>query len=419
MRGFPPPTDSVVTLGNWQEAPYNRWSFLNMREVIPTQPIARGPKAGAPWGVDDRGAELDAVAVQRLEDGPSTVGQVLADTYSDAVLVVHDGSIVMERYLGRMGPDTHHLLMSVSKSLVGCVAANLVAEGRLEVDKLADDYVPEVKGSGYGGARVRDILDMRTGAKFSETYGDPKAEVRVMERHMGWSPGLEESPQGAYAYLATLASEGPHGRDFTYRSADTDMLGWICERAAGARMADLISTYLWVPLGAEWDAEVTCDCVGTAIHDGGVSAVTRARARFGRMLLADGRVGDRAVVPEEWLRAARTIDPDIRAAFAASDNEPFLPGGWYRNQFWFVPGPSGTVLMCLGIHGQMVLVDRETSTVAVKFSTWPDPQNPAYLIDTIRAFTALGRHLGGLASGGQTAASAAPRAESGTGVVKQ
>ena len=73
-----------------------------------------------------------------------------------------------------------------------------------------------------------------------------------------------------------------------------------------------------------------------------------------------------------------------------------LTGGWYRNQFWFVPGAVGDLQLCLGIHGQMVLVDRATRTVSVKLSTWPSAQAAAYLIDTIRAFAATGRHLAGL-----------------------
>ena len=70
-----------------------------------------------------------------------------------------------------------------------------------------------------------------------------------------------------------------------------------------------------------------------------------------------------------------------------------LAGGWYRNQFWFVPGPSGTALVCLGIHGQMVYVNPATRTVGVKLSSWPEPQNSTYLIDTLRAFGAVGARL--------------------------
>ena len=108
--------------------------------------------------------------------------------------------------------------------------------------------------------------------------------------------------------------------------------------------------------------------------------------------------------PKAGCSRARHIDADVRGAFAASDSEPILPGGWYRNQFWFVPGPSGDILLCLGIHGQMVFVDRATRTVAVKLSSWPTPQDPAHLVDTIRAFAAVGRHLSGLEPVGDAAA---------------
>jgi CubicO group peptidase (beta-lactamase class C family) len=164
-------------------------------------------------------------------------------------------------------------------------------------------------------------------------------------------------------------------------------------------MADLVSTLIWAPMGAEYDAEVTCDPLGSAVHDGGISATARDLARFGMLLLDDGSVEGRPVVPEDWLQQARHIDADIRHAFAASDSEPVLPGGWYRNQFWFVPGPSGDILLCLGINGQMVFVDRATRTVAVKLSSWPTAQDPAHLLDTIRAFAAVGRHLAGFGPG--------------------
>ena len=146
------------------------------------------------------------------------------------------------------------------------------------------------------------------------------------------------------------------------------MLGWVCERAAGVRMADLISTEIWQPIGAEFEAEITCDGVGSAIHDGGMSATARDIARFGQLLLDDGYVAGIPVVHSRWLVRSRTLDPDIRGAFAASASETTLSGGWYRNQFWYVPGPLGDLQLCLGIHGQMVVVDRATRTVSVKLS---------------------------------------------------
>jgi CubicO group peptidase (beta-lactamase class C family) len=403
MAGFPPSPEGGVTLENWQQPPFNRWAFQHLREIIPTQRIARGPRAKAlarretPPGLDD-------IAVTRLGAGAPTVGGVLADTWTDAVVILHDGQIVLERYFGDMRSDTPHLLMSVSKSIVGCVCGILVSQGKLDPEAPLTKYVPEFAGSGYDGATVRHVLDMRTGVAFSEAYENPQAGVRVIERHMGWRQMDERGRVGMYAYLASLPSEGPHGGPFVYRSADTDVLGWVCERAAGVRMADLVSSLIWAPMGAEFDAEVTCDPLGSAVHDGGISATARDLARFGMLVHEDGWVGRRAVVPEDWILQALHIDADIRGAFASSDNEPVLPGGWYRNQFWFVPGPSGDIQLGLGIHGQMVFVDRGTRTVVAKLSSWPTAQDPAYLVDTIRAFSAVGRHLAGLGPVGDAAA---------------
>jgi CubicO group peptidase (beta-lactamase class C family) len=398
MSGFPPPAESRATLANWQDPPYNRWSFQHLRELIPTQRISRGHGPRPALGQQHGGSPvLDDVTVYRLAGHTSTFAEVIAETWTDAIVVLHDGQIVFEQYFNGMTEETPHLLMSVTKSVVGCIAGVLVEQGLLDPDKQANSYVPEIVGSGYDGATVRHLLNMRTGVAFREEYTNPDSEVRVMERYMGWRPGEDDhEARGMCFYLTKLGTDTDHGGRFVYRSADTDMLGWVCERAAGARMADLISLLIWQPMRAEFDAEITCDGVGSAIHDGGMSARARDLARFGQLILDDGYVHGTSIVPERWLHEARALDPDIRGAFAASDSEPVLTGGWYRNQFWFVPGPLGDLQLCLGIHGQMVLVDRATRTVAVKMSSWPSAQDTTALIDTIRAFVAAGRHLAGL-----------------------
>jgi len=397
MAGFPPEPDAQVTLANWQDPPFNRWAFRHMRELIPSQLIPAGEPASLPAS----GRPLGNPPVARIDGSTGTVEDVLADTFTDALVVLHDAKLVTERYDEGMTAGTRHLLMSVSKSIVGCVAGVLAGRGLLDPGALVTSYVPEVSASGYAGATIRDLLDMRTGVRFRETYTAPDAEVRVMERSMGWRPARPGDPVGAYPYLAGLGTAGPHGGEFTYRSADSDMLGWACERVSGTRMADLISALIWQPIGAEHDAEVTCDPLGSAVHDGGISATARDLARFGQMLLDDGMSQGRSVVPEAWLADARTPDEGVRAAFAGTDNEPVLPGGWYRDQFWFVPGRGGPSLVCLGIHGQLVYVNRAARTVVVKMSCWPDAQNAAYLIDTLRA-------CGAVAAGLSAARSAQP-----------
>jgi CubicO group peptidase (beta-lactamase class C family) len=391
MTGFPPAPESQVTLANWQDPPFNRWAFRHMRELIPSQLIPARPAGLSPLPASDR--SLPDPLVLRLDGSTATTAEVFAGTYTDALVVLHDGQLVAERYDAGMTAATRHLLMSVSKSVVGCVAGVLAGRGLLDPGAPVTAYVPEAGRSGYADATIRNLLDMRTGVAFRETYTALDAEVRVMERSMGWRPARPGDPVGAYPYLTTLGHAGPHGREFTYRSADSDMLGWACERASDTRMADLISALIWQPIGAERDAEITCDPLGSAIHDGGISATARDLARFGQMLVDDGMTQGHPVVPEAWLAGTRAPEPDVREAFAVTDDEFVLPGGWYRNQFWVIPGHGGPVLVCLGIHGQLIYADRAARTVVVKLSSWPDPQNTAYLLDSLRACGALAAHL--------------------------
>ena len=389
MAGFPPAPESQVTLANWQDPPFNRWAFRHMRELIPSHPIPAGP----PAPLHAAARPLGNQAVAKLDGSMATVEEVLAGTYTDAFLVVHDGELVAERYFAGMTAGILHLLMSVSKSVLGCVAGVLAGRGMLDPAAPVTAYVPEAGRSGYAGATIRDLLDMRTGVAFRETYTALDAEVRVMERSMGWRPAQPGDPPGAYPYLATLGSDGPHGGEFSYRSADSDMLGWACERASGIRIADLVSALIWQPIGAERDAEITSDPLGSAIPDGGISATARDLARFGQMLVDDGWAQGRAVVPPAWLADVRQPGPGVREAFARTDNEYVLPGGWYRSQFWVIPGTAGPVLVCLGIHGQLIYADRAARTVVVKLSSWPAAQNTAYLVDTLRSCAAVAGQL--------------------------
>jgi len=394
-----------VTAHNWQDPPVNRWAYWHIGEILPTYRVSRGdgPARELPRSplADNRAAadDLLAVAVTRADRSAGTVGEVLADTFTDAYLVLHDGQLVAEWYGPLGAPDRPHALMSVSKSVVGCVAAVLIDRGQLDPDREITGYVPELAASGYAGALVRHVLDMRSGVRFGEEYANPHSDIRRLDEWVGWQPG-QGDPRGLYRFLATLQAEAPHGERFLYRSAESDVLGWVCERAAGRPMAELMSELIWAPMGAGGDAALLHDGLGAAVHDGGLCATARDVARFGQLLLDGGLVPDgtgnaRRVVPPQWLRQAWAVDAGTRAAFAASPAEWAFPGGWYRHQFWFRPGDHGDVLLCLGIHGQMVHVSRRTNTVCVKFSTWPEAQNPAYLEETLRAFDAVGGFLAG------------------------
>ncbi len=393
IGGDPGRVPSELTLDNWQSAAHLHWTFQHIAEFLPTAQISRGagPVAELPAAI----TPLTGIALQDPSTGKrKTVGDVMASTATDGWMVVQHGKVVAEQYYGGMVPDTSHLLMSVSKSLIGMVAGALLAAGTLDVDAQLTTYVPALAQSGYAGATVRNVLDMRSGIKFSEDYLDPLAEVRLIEQAIGWAPRtVPDVPSNMYDFLLTLRQESAHGGPFLYRSCETDVLGWVCESVAGVRMPELMSELLWSRIGAQNDAVIGIDAVGAGMFDGGINACLRDLVRFGSLFLTGGvSLTGQQVVPPEWIADTFAGGVDSREAFAASPGDNRMPGGMYRNQCW-LPYLGDNVLVCLGIHGQMIYVNRAADLVGAKLSSWPLPQDANKLFPTISAFDEIAAAL--------------------------
>ncbi len=384
MAGVPPfPPGSLATLANWQDPPFNRWAFQHIRELIPTARISRGH--GRPLRLPR--AERDLNSLTFRSDGRElTVGDMLAETYTDGFLVLHRGQIVTEQYFNGMEPDTPHLLMSVSKSVVSSVAGVLAHRGRLDVSARVETVVPELAGTSFEGATVQDLLDMRTGTHFDESYDNLESDVRTYERVYLWRPdAVEARPADALAYYATLYNDGEHGGPFRYRSILTDVLGWVLEKAGGARLHDLITELVWQPMGAEFDAEITVDAHGNAMADGGVCATLRDLGRFGLLFAGGGQAGSargRPVVPADWIRDTIGGAPDGAQAFVAAGDAPGFPAGAHYRNCWWVREPAVPFFHASGINGQNVFVHVPSQTVVAKFSTWPTALSPKIRVTT-------------------------------------
>jgi CubicO group peptidase (beta-lactamase class C family) len=318
----------------------------------------------------------------------------LQATYTDGFLVLHEGRVLTERYFNGLTPSQTHLLMSVSKSVTSAVCGSLVERGLLAPTDLVTSITPELAGTAWEGCTVRHLLDMRAGTRFNEDYDDLLADVRVYEQIYLWRPRVTKRlPSDVTAYIATLGNQGPHGGPFDYRSILTDVLAWVMERAAGARLAELISRELWQPMGAEFDADVTVDGHGNAMADGGVCVTLRDLARFGQLLANSGRRGARSVIPKPWIRDTLTPEPDSVEAFAASaDRFEKRHGAYYRNQFWVVD-PDIPIYMGSGINGQNVFVHGGANVVIAKLSTWPVAWEDQIARDTRNAMIQLAEAL--------------------------
>jgi CubicO group peptidase (beta-lactamase class C family) len=397
IDGEPGRAPAGISLDNWQSAPYSHWSFQHVEDFVPTAVISRGtgPIAALPAA----SAPIAEIGVTSTDEVATTVGAVMTATATDGWAVAHRGSMVAEEYLDGLGAQTRHLLFSVSKSLVAAVVGALHGAGAIELDAPVTAYVPALANCGYAGATVRHLLDMRSGIAFSDNYLHPTAEIHVLDQAIGWAPRSgPDVPATLQDFLLTLRQKSAHGGPFEYRSCETDVLGWICEVAGGLRMPELMSELLWSRIGAQCDATIGVDTVGTGLFDGGISACLTDMIRFGSLFLRDGvSLTGQQVVPAAWI--ADTLDGghDSRRAFADSPDDNQMPGGMYRNQVWF-PSPGNNVLLCQGMCGQMIYVNRAAELVAAKLSTQPDSGDPQMLLDTLRAFDAVAHELAGISS---------------------
>lgn len=390
MQGFPPDPKGLVTLENWTSPPHLRWGFQHVREIVPTARIGRG-QANV-FELEHHQRDLGGIVFDTPAGTRMTVNEMLEQTFTDGFLVLHRGQIVTEHYWNGMTSSTTHLLQSVSKSVAGSLAGILVGRGVLDPEAAVAEYVPELAESSFDGATLRDVLDMRTGTRYDETYDDPNSDVRITEEIAGWRRARRRLPfSSLYGQIARLENQRPHGEVFEYRSILTDLLGWIMERATETPYAELVSRELWSQIGAEHDAEITIKG-GITLPDGGMCVTLRDLGRFALLNLREGRIEERQIVPREWVLDSRHGDEVSKAAYAAGERMIDRPGWLYRNQWWVIDPELG-ISTALGIHGQFAYINPPADVVCVKLSTWPDALDLEKSGACLAAFAAIAESL--------------------------
>ena len=393
MVGSPPPPDRLILFerGDHLRFPQLRWSVANFRRFMPSTGVWRGdgPVSALPRALRD---DLDDVTFRPLGSSEAmTWRQSLDANYTDAIIVLHRGQIVYERYFGVMTPHSTHMAMSVTKSLFGTLGAMLVAEGRLDDNALVTKYIPELAGSAWSDATVREVLDMTTGLEYSENYADPDAEVWQHARAGGILPRPPgyAGPRSFYEFLRTVRKRGPHGEAFAYKTVNTDVLGWLIRRATGQTVGEVLSERIWQRLGAEQDGYLLIDSEGTEFAGGGFNAALRDLARFGEMMRLGGRYNGRQIVPESVVDDIRRGAD--RAEFAKAGYAT-LPGWSYRNMWWVAHDAHG-VYSARGIHGQAIYIDPRAGMVIARFGSHPLAANVNLDPTSLPAYAALAEHL--------------------------
>jgi CubicO group peptidase (beta-lactamase class C family) len=347
----------VGTAVNWFANPYRVGSWSAMDEVrgLRTRAVPRGsatsglPSAARAPDIRWRYRSLAYSLDEYLERQPVT-----------GLLIAKDGQVLVERYRYGRTSDARFLSFSMAKSVTSLLVGIAQARGLIALDAPAARYAKELEGSAYGETRIEHLLSMASGLTFTEHY-DGHDDIARMSR---------AAQTGQPTFVSVLRSVSDRhseaGTKFVYASAETEVLGRALAGATGRTVADLTSDWLWRPLGAERDAFWVLAHDGQERTSGYFNASLRDWARLGVLLAGDGRVGDRQVVPRDYVLAATTasLQPP---AFRPHRATPYMG---YGRQFWLFPFEERTFAL-QGVHGQCVFVQPASGIVMVQAAVNP------------------------------------------------
>ena len=367
-----------VRLETWRQTPFNRWSFQNVGELVPSAHIA------AAFAGEEPARPLGGLLGEKITfaNGPETVEAFLKRSDTDALAVLKAGKPVGDWSASHMPFGARHIIFSISKSVTAILAGILEGEGVFDPDAPVAQYIPEAKGSAYGDASVRHVLDMTVSLDFEEAYLDPESAFARYRRSTLWNPDGGSETLSAFLMTIQRLAE-PHGQTYRYRSPNSDMLGIVVERASGKRVSELLSEKLWLPLGAASEMSVTVDMEGTARTAGGMSMTPRDLARIGEMMRQGGLANGRRILPEAWVRDT-VATGGSHEAWQRGTMVFLFPKGRYRNK-WYQTGHDSGAYCGIGIHGQWLYVNPKTEVVITKMSSQPEPVDDK-LDDDIVAF---------------------------------
>jgi CubicO group peptidase (beta-lactamase class C family) len=338
------------------DASVNAFTFHNMDQIFNTR---RVDNAGPVWSLPSTPKEMDFTYVYAGKS--HTAQEALERTFTNALLIVKHGQIVTEIYRNKTDAATHFISFSMAKSITSTLIGIAVADGHIHsIDDLIVRYVPELKGSAYDGVTLRQALMMRSGADYDERYDFDHPGLA--------SAAFEESLVrnrirfASFAEILTRAYEP--GTHFNYSTVETCVLGWVLERATGMSISRYMAEKLWEPAGMESYGFWILDGdprTGREFNGAGFNAVARDYARFGLMMLHNGKAPTKQIVPQDW----------VKEATAPRETSPLAPDSplGYRYQWWTIAGTDA--YLALGLQGQFIYIDPSTDTVVVKLSYFP------------------------------------------------
>ena len=310
------------------------------------------------------------------------VAEWLELSATTSLLVLQDGRIAHESYHLETKPDDLRISWSVAKSFLSAAFGVAISEGKIDIEKPVDDYVPEFKNSAYSGVKVRNVLNMASGVRFNEDYLDFWSDINRMGRVLAIGGSMDEFA------LDISERQREQGLARQYVSIDTHVLAMVLRAATGRTLPDYMAEKIMKPLGMEKQPYYLSDSDGNAFALGGLNMTTRDYARFGQLFLQNGKWQGNQVIPAGWV-----VSSTLASAPEPANGSPFS----YGYQWWIPPSSieNGGDFLARGIYGQYIYINPRTRTVIVKTAAnrnfrkyLPDGGYPSLInVDMFRAIS--------------------------------
>ena len=278
---------------------------------------------------------------------------------TDGLIVLHNGNLLYENYWNNNSATSKHIAFSVTKSFVSALVGIALDEGL--IDNIKDPitkYLPDFKGTGYEGVRIKDILQMSSGVDFNEDYADPKSDINRFGRATARGSSFRD-------FAKSLERGREPGTYHHYVSIDTQVLGFLLAEVTGMPLKEYLYKKIWNKIGMEDDAFFIVDNNGVEMALGGLNATLRDYAKFGELYLNRGMWNSEQVVPASWVDASHTTDgPHLKPGESELSSSP-----WGYGLQWWVPGFPDTDYTASGVYNQYIYIDPLTNVVIAKTSS--------------------------------------------------
>ena len=303
---------------------------------------------------------------------------------ADGFLMMRHGCIVYERYWNGLTAHDRHIWFSMTKSLVSTAFGILMEQIEIDLTKSPAYYIEELKGSGFERTTIQDVLNHASAIAFKENYLDPESEFRRFygpALNMSYVTGAQDAQPsdteiyGIYDFLAKFVkpehSEEP-GTAFEYNSANADLIGWMISRLSGMSLQQFLTSHLWSRLGTNHDAAIVVDRAYQPVATGGMTSTLRDAALFGELIRNDGVANGVQIVPAHWVTETLNLTKADHQRYA--NNQLYKDEYWqYYKNMWWILDPDKGEYAAVGIHGQVIYINKSTQTVIAQFSSQPTP----------------------------------------------